>query len=120
MYDESVVKKLEEAFAKGANITTACFYANISRQTLYNWIKENPDLKERFDSLQENPVMKALETIYNKLDDKEIAKWYLERRNKDFKPKSDMTSDDRPIIPIAIDKDIADKNDINESAENNS
>jgi len=117
MYDESVVKKLEEAFSKGANITTACFYADISRQTLYNWYEKDPELKERFDALQQNPVMKALDTIYSNLSDKETAKWYLERRNKDFKPKSDVTSDDKPIPLLNTLDNVSDNNGHKEDSE---
>jgi hypothetical protein len=29
-----------------------------------------------------------------------MSKWYLERKDKEFKPKSDMTSNDEKIIPI--------------------
>lgn len=106
MLNEATVNKLEEALSKGASISAACFHANISRQTFYNWIKDNKDLEERFDSLKENPIMKALDTIYGNLGDKDTAKWYLERRTKEFKPKSDVMSDDKalptPILAHAL------------------
>lgn len=46
--NELTVKKLEEAFLIGATVEEACFYADISKQTYYNWSKENPELFDRF------------------------------------------------------------------------
>jgi len=47
------VKKLEEAFAMDCSIEEACFYAGISRQTYYTWIKDNPELLDRFEELKQ-------------------------------------------------------------------
>lgn len=81
--DQEAVKKLEEAFSIGADISAACFFANISRQTYYNWAKSFPELAERFDSLRERPVMRAYKTIAENLGKPETARWYLERKRKD-------------------------------------
>jgi hypothetical protein len=39
-FTDEVVKKLEESFAIDATVEEACFYANISRQSYYNNVKE--------------------------------------------------------------------------------
>ena len=104
---EDSVNKLKEAFAIGADVSAACFYADISRQTYYNWEKENPELKEKFDRLKEKPVLKAYQTIAKGLDDINTAKWYVERkRKKEFGNNLDITSDNKPIpiIPIKIEE----------------
>jgi hypothetical protein len=100
-FDETV-KLLDEAFMMDCSIEEACFLAKISRQTYYNWIESFPEYKERFDNLRSNLRLKAKKNISKELDngDKDISKWYLERRDKDFKPKSDLTSGDKPI-PLA-------------------
>lgn len=93
--DELTLKKLEEAFAIDASVGEACFYAGISSQTYYNWIDSFPDLKERFDSLREKPVLKARQTIAQNLGEPEHAKWYLERkRKKEFAPRQELTGDE--------------------------
>ena len=71
------------------------FYANISKQTLYNWMESDKKFKERLDELRTNPVLKARRTIVDKLDNAEHAKWYLERKRKtEFSQKieTDITS----------------------------
>ena len=99
---EETVKLLDEAFLMDCSIEEACFLANISRQTYYNWIDSFPYLKERFDNLKSNLRLKAKKNISRELNngDKELSKWYLERRDKDFKPKSDITTADEPIKGI--------------------
>jgi hypothetical protein len=51
------VKKLEEAFAIDATVEEACFYAGISRQTFYNWRRENPALFDTIEALRMRPVL---------------------------------------------------------------
>ena len=47
------------------------------------------DLKE--------PLLKAKATVIKHLDDPKNAQWYLERRAKEFKPKSDITSNNKEL-----------------------
>jgi hypothetical protein len=76
------VKKLEEVFAIDGTVEEACFYAEISKQTYYNWIKEFPEMAERFDALRQRPFLKARQTIVKALDDPNHAFKYLERKKK--------------------------------------
>lgn len=92
---DETVKKLEEAFAIDATVEEACFYANISKQTYYNWAEEFPEMKERFDALREKPILKARQTIAKDLDKPETAKWYLERKRKsEFAQRTEHTGKD--------------------------
>lgn len=80
--DQSCVDKLEQAFAIGCSKTEACLYADISRQTLYDYFKEHPDFLDKCERLKERPVLKARGTVVKSLDEPEHAKWYLERKLK--------------------------------------
>ena len=100
--DDLTVKKLEEAFSIGADVRAACCYANISHTTYYNWIKSFPEYEERFATLRDKPILKAYNTINRGLDQIETAKWYLERKVKEFKPKQDLTTDDNPFTPVMV------------------
>jgi len=89
--DSVTVERLSRAFSIGADVTAACYYADISRGVFYIWLKENKELKEKFDRLRQKPVMKAYETIANNMSSVETAKWYLERKRKDeFSTKSEV------------------------------
>ena len=78
-----VVNKLEEAFAMGCTDLEACLFADISKQTLYNYQDAHPGFVDRKEELKETPVLKARQTILNNLEDPQNAKWYLERKKKD-------------------------------------
>lgn len=82
---ESVVNKLEEGFSKGLTDVEACLYANISKQSLYDYCKLNPEFTDRKEELKQQPKMKAKLIINDKLDEKDDynARWYLETKGKD-------------------------------------
>jgi hypothetical protein len=78
-----IVKKLEEAFIVGSNVEEACFYADISRQTFYNWIDDNPELLDRFNVLRRAPLLKARMTVSKALgNDPKLAMEYLKHEWK--------------------------------------
>lgn len=81
----AVVGKLEIGFAKGLNKTECCKFAGISRDTLYEYIKEHPEFSDRIEVLQSHPSMKAKFNIADRIEkgDIELSQWYLERKNKD-------------------------------------
>jgi hypothetical protein len=83
-----VVKKLEEAFALGCTDLEACFYANISKHTLYNYQNANPEFIDRKESLKERPVLLARQSVIKALESdepacKKIAFDYLTKRKRD-------------------------------------
>src|SRR3990167_6620179 len=87
---EECVKKLEEATAIGASVKRACYYAGISRETYYQWLKQNPDLSDRLDDIRERLPLKALQNIAAHIEsnnpitgDISLSKWLLERTESD-------------------------------------
>ncbi len=97
------VKKLEEAFAIGASDGEACFYADISRETLNNYQQVNPQFLDRKNALKERPVLLARQTVIKAIEsDPLTARWYLERRRKnEFASRQELTgADGERIIPI--------------------
>lgn len=77
------IRKLEEAFAIDASVLEACFYADISHDTYYRWIKENPELSDKFERLREKPVLTARQTVVKAIStDSDMAMKYLERKKK--------------------------------------
>ncbi len=91
-----LIAKLEYAFSVDADVATACFYAGISETTFYRWGSEDETFRDRMKSLKNKPVMKALETVIDSLDDVSNAKWFLERRSKEFaqQNKTKLVTDD--------------------------
>ena len=98
-FTDVVVKKLEEAFSIDASVEEACFYADISRQTYYNNVKEGTPLFDRLTALRQRPVLKARQAVVQKLGESySNAMDYLKRKKKlEFGDNIDVTSD-KPIV----------------------
>ena len=81
---EETVKKLEEAFAFGASDEEACFYADISKQTLYDYQKKVPEFIDRKEALKQRPILLARKTVVENLSkDADLSLKFLERKKKD-------------------------------------
>lgn len=102
---EETIRKLEEAFLRGLSDREASLFADIAPSTLYLYCQENPGFSERKELLKENVKMRAKINISDGVaaegirsnSDKSLSQWYLERKDKEFKQKSDITSGDKPI-----------------------
>ena len=97
------VTKLEEVFVIDGTVEEACFYAEISRNAYYEWIKANPALNDRFEALRQRPFLKARQTIVKALDNPHDAQWFLERKKKkEFAVRTELSGPDGGDIPIPI------------------
>lgn len=96
---EDTLRKLDEVFAIDGSIEEACFFADIATSTYYLWVKENPELSERFNRLRNNPVLKARKTVNDKLGESyQNAMDYLKRKKKiEFGDNVDVTTGNKPI-----------------------
>lgn len=103
MTDETI-DKLQESWAMGCSDLEACCYANISSAALYNYQKAHPEFVERKAVLKERMVLKAREVVHKALQegDKDMAKWYLERKKKDeFSTKVENSGNPAVILQVA-------------------
>lgn len=67
------VKKLEEAFLMGCTDLEACLFADISKQTLYNYCEKNPEFFDRKEMLKSNPVMKARSVVLKAIEKSDLG-----------------------------------------------
>lgn len=97
---------LEQAFSLGCSDLEACFHANIGKTTLYNYQNEHPEFVERKEQLKERLVLQARSVVADALfkEDKETAKWYLERKKKgEFSTRQEMTGEDgESLQPLVV------------------
>jgi len=87
--DDEIVKKLENIFKIGGTVEEAITYGGISKQTFYNWIKDDEGFLTKMEQARyfadiaaKNVVVRAI----TKDKDLETAKWWLEKR--EFKNKT--------------------------------
>jgi hypothetical protein len=95
------VRKLEEVFAIGGTDEEACFYADISKQTLYDYQKKHPEYIDRKEQLKQKPFLKARQTIIKSLDNPQHAFEYMKRKKRlEFGDNVDVSSLGESVIPI--------------------
>lgn len=80
-----VVAKLEDAYRYGATDIEACFYANISKDALYDYQNKYPEFSERKKALRSHLKFVSKNVVGRSIEggDTTDAKWYLERKCKD-------------------------------------
>lgn len=93
--NKDTVKKLEQAASLDCSIGEMCFYADISRETYYNWIEQDQKLKDRLTALRNKPVLKARQEVVKGLDgDPEFSLKYLERKRRvEFATQQNIKAD---------------------------
>ena len=98
-FTPNVIQKLETAFSMDCSIPEACFYAGIAKQTYYTWIEKMPELKDRFEELRENPILKARAEVVNGIEgNPEFALKYLTKKKRDeFGDKLDLTTNGKDL-----------------------
>lgn len=101
LINDAVLQKLESVFAIGGTDKEACFYADISPATLYNYQNEHPEFVERKEALKEQPILKARQTVVKALDQPTNAQWYLTRKAKiEFAERIEKTgAGGEPLAP---------------------
>ena len=105
---EEVLGKLEYAFSKGLSDREACIYAGINPDTLYSYCKKKNDFSERKEYLKDTPILNAKMNVAEGIEkgDKELSKWYLERKCKDeFSLKQDIGLNGKISVPVFIGED---------------
>lgn len=102
---KDTLQKLEYAFMRGLSDTEACLYANIGITTLYHYCEDNPEFRDRKEYLKQRPTAKARLNITEAIEegDREISKWWLERKAKnEFSVKQQIEADVNNEVTINI------------------
>jgi len=125
--DDPRVEQLLEALRKGHYVDDACDYARISRQTYYRWQREAEAADEKHErgeklTQRETEVRYmrdnikaaeitgqnlALDKIHEAMDSGtwQAAAWFLERRNKKWSNRTEVTGKDGgPIESVSVDE----------------
>ena len=99
---EDTLQKLRDGFLRGYSDDKACLFADIAPSTLYNYQKQNPEFIDQKEQLKKNQLIKAKNVVVDALDkkDREMAKWYLERKSKnEFSQRNEISGENgQPIL----------------------
>ncbi len=79
-----ILKDIKTAFKAGLSIREAAAFVKIGKTTLYQFLSDNPEIKEDLLTLKATPSMLAKLAIFAAIEsgDIEACKWLLERESK--------------------------------------
>ena len=98
---QQVLDKLKEAFLFGASDREACLYADICRDTLYDYQKKNKGFSDQKEEWKSNPLLKAKKTVFDNLDKHTVAMWYLERKARnEFDLKQNNNDEEKNFMIV--------------------
>lgn len=91
---EEIIQSIKPYLELGYSINRACIIAGIPYQTVHNWVNQKETLGIRIKAWQNAVNAEARKILVNQIKnekDKEISKWWLERREKnDFSTKQEQ------------------------------
>lgn len=99
------ISKLKEGFSQGFSVENTCVWADISRQSYFDYCKKFPEFGDQCKSLQKKPLIKSILVINKALNEGDVstAKWYAERKCKEeFSLRNEITGEDGDAIKIKI------------------
>lgn len=105
-----IVAKLLAAYNNAYNDEEAADYAGIDRATLWRWKQEDEQLCNKIDEAKRLPNRKAKENVITAINegDPSTSKWWLERKDPDFKNKAAVELDPNEEKIEAIIKGLTD------------
>lgn len=113
--------KIQEVAALDGSVEEMAYYCDVSRQTIYNWLEEDKVLFDKVERLRARPVLKARQTVNEKMTESytNAADYLKRKKRKEFGDNVDMTSEGKalptPIIPLDVQGNDSDQE--NSSAE---
>lgn len=101
---DTVLRKLEEGFSKGLNVTECCLFADVPKSTYYDYLNAHPSYSDRIELLKSNTRMIAKMNLYDKIQggDDYNSRWYLERTAEEFNPKQKQELTGKDGNPIEV------------------
>ena len=101
---ETVLRKLEEGFLRGLNVTQCCLFAEVPKSTYYDYLNAHPDYSDRIELLKSNTGMIAILNVHDEIKNGDVntSKWYLERTSEEFNPKQKQELTGKDGNPIEV------------------
>jgi hypothetical protein len=104
---DQIVSDLKHAFMEDFTDEEASRYAGIATSTFYEWKKSSEEFKVVMESAKDYVAILAKHIIADKVNegDEDMAKWYLERRQRDsYSTKSNVEHEGGLTINITPSK----------------
>ncbi len=80
--EKEVLAKFMEVWGIGGTDAEAAFYADVSKDSISRYVKQNPNVSEIREKLKEKPILKARKAVFAGLDTYANGMDYLKRKKK--------------------------------------
>lgn len=82
---ENYVTNIAPFLEVGCSLHEACLHGVVPYTTVKDYYDKDDEVRKKIDRLKNNIILEARSVIYKQIQDgdKDIAKWYLERKKKD-------------------------------------
>jgi len=101
-----VISKLEEAYLCNATDLEACFFANISKDTLYRYMKKHPEFSERKAQLKNSVKFQAKRNVKAAIDKGDIqqSNYVLDRlaKSEGYTTRTELTGAEGKDLSISV------------------
>lgn len=77
-------ERIRAACLLGATNQEIALSAGVSEKTLYNYLNNDSDFLQDFESWKNSPILKARKTIIDNLDQPRVAMWFIERKSREL------------------------------------
>jgi hypothetical protein len=93
VFTPEALQKIEEGARRNYKHTEMALHANISYSALAHYLAENPEFRQRLDTLRGHVSMRSKDNIYAAVDtgDVKVSQWHLENVNADEYSKRQIT-----------------------------
>lgn len=77
---------------KGLNNNEIAAMIGVSKNCLYNYLRDFPEFAERLESAKQMTTIKARTNVHDSIAEGDLStsKWYLERKAPDYSTKADI------------------------------
>lgn len=108
---EERIKKDKEEFLESFRnctgiITIACQRKGIARATFYNWLNSDAEFRKKIEEIKKEQIGAVEDRLLKAIlaDNVSAIIFYLKSKHPEYKPKADISFDDKEKVDQALDE----------------
>lgn len=105
------ITRLEKCFNLGMSVTSACYEVKVSRDAYYRRLKEDEEFRDSMEYAKDFVMRKSKQNVAVAIVNDgniELSKWWLERRDPDFRSGIKAVVEEEPVDKPMDEKKILD------------
>lgn len=97
---KKIKERLVEALSAGVSIKSSCTYAQITEEEYEVFVRMNPEIADLHERCESMLGTQAIINVANDIKKGNVrtSKWFLDRTDERFNPKSKVSMDGTPVL----------------------